>query len=123
MKTPLILAASRKTTKNSNCFAALFILSALAAITGWWLGGAAPVAAQAQTKINPKDGLTYSWIAPGTFRMGCSQDDSQCLDREKPAHPVTITKGFWIGQTPVTQMPYKKVIGSNPSHFQGDQLP
>jgi hypothetical protein len=36
---------------------------------------------------------------PGTFQMGCSQGDSDCLDDERPAHEVTITKGFWMGQT------------------------
>lgn len=81
------------------------------------------VAAQAKTRINPKDALTYVWIPPGTFQMGCSPGDSKCSDYEKPAHSVTITKGFWIGQTPVTQVPYKKVMGVSHSHFKGDQLP
>jgi eukaryotic-like serine/threonine-protein kinase len=75
------------------------------------------------TKENPKDGLTYVWIPPGKFRMGCSTGDEECFDDEKPAHEVTITKGFWIGQTPVTQAGYQKVTGTNPSGFRGDQLP
>ena len=75
------------------------------------------------TRINPKDGLTYVWIPPGTFTMGCSPGDSECDDSEKPAHRVTITKGFWIGQTEVTQAAYKRIIGSNPSHFKGVSLP
>ena len=79
--------------------------------------------AHAKTKVNPKDGLTYVWIPPGTFQMGCSPGDSECGNSEKPSHLVTITEGFWIGQTPVTQAAYKKVVGSNPSDFQGDQLP
>src|ERR1039457_7201943 len=41
------------------------------------------------TRINPKDGLTYVWIPPGTFTMGCSPGDSECDDDEKPAHRVT----------------------------------
>jgi formylglycine-generating enzyme required for sulfatase activity len=57
---------------------------------------------------NPKDGLKYVWIPPGTFMMGCSAGDSECFDQEKPAHQVTITKGFWIGQTPVTVGAYKR---------------
>jgi formylglycine-generating enzyme required for sulfatase activity len=76
-----------------------------------------------KTMVNPKDSLTYVWIPPGRFQMGCSADDSECGNSERPAHPVTLTKGFWIGQTPVTQAAYKKVVGSNPSDFQGDQLP
>jgi formylglycine-generating enzyme required for sulfatase activity len=55
--------------------------------------------------------------------MGCSVGDRYCRDPEKPAHLVTITKGFWIGQTEVTQAAYERVMGSNPSHFKGPALP
>ncbi len=59
-------------------------------------------------KQNPKDGLKYIWIPPGTFQMGCSPGDSDCGIDEKPAHPVTLNKGFWIGQTEVTVGAYKR---------------
>lgn len=72
---------------------------------------------------NPKDGLKYVWIPPGTFMMGCSSGDSECYPNERPAHQVTITSGFWIGQTPVTQEAYRRVTGKNTSHFKGDGLP
>ena len=75
------------------------------------------------TKVNSKDGLTYVWIPPGTFQMGCSPGDAECSDYEKPAHQVTITKGFWMGQTPVTQQAYQRVTGENPSSFKGANLP
>jgi len=57
---------------------------------------------------NPKDGLKYVWIPPGTFQMGCSHGDSECVFHEKPSHQVTITKGFWLGQTPVTVAAYRR---------------
>ena len=75
------------------------------------------------TWVNPKDGLTYVWIPPGTFTMGCSWGDAECDDDEKPAHRVTITHGLWIGQTEVTQAAYQRAMGTNPSHFQGTNLP
>jgi formylglycine-generating enzyme required for sulfatase activity len=110
-------------------FLALLLL-VLAALAVWRAGTTASVSAQSKTKVNPKDGLTYVWIPPGTFQMGCSSGDSECdkaVDglgsNENPAHSVRLTKGFWIGQTPVTQAAYTKVVGSNPSHFKGDQLP
>ena len=53
--------------------------------------------------VNDKDGLKYVWIPPGTFTMGCSPGDSECSGNEKPAHRVTISKGFWLGQTEVTE--------------------
>jgi formylglycine-generating enzyme required for sulfatase activity len=75
------------------------------------------------TKVNPKDGLTYVWIPRGTFQMGCSPGDNECFDNERPPHQVTITKGFWLGQTPVTQQAYQRVTGQNPSRFKGASLP
>jgi len=54
-----------------------------------------------QTRLNPKDGQRYVWIPPGTFQMGCSPGDSEC-SRESPAHAVTVSRGFWLGQTEVT---------------------
>jgi formylglycine-generating enzyme required for sulfatase activity len=68
--------------------------------------------------VNPKDGLKYIWIPPGTFMMGCSPGDNECFDWERPAHQVTITKGFWIGQTPVTVAAYKRFAGAT-----GHQMP
>ena len=75
-----------------------------------------------KTRVNAKVGLTYVWIPPGTFMMGCSPGDS-CENDEKPQHKVLITRGFWIGQTEVTQAAYQRVIGNNPSQFKGPSLP
>jgi formylglycine-generating enzyme required for sulfatase activity len=71
-----------------------------------------------QVRVNPKDGLKYVWIPPGTFMMGCSPGDDECRPDEKPAHPVTISRGFWIGQTPVTVGAYKRFAGAT-----GRQMP
>jgi formylglycine-generating enzyme required for sulfatase activity len=75
------------------------------------------------SKVNSRDGLKCMWIPPETFMMGCSPGDTECDSDEKPAHEVTISKGFWLGQTDVTQAAYQRVIGSNPSYFKGDSLP
>jgi formylglycine-generating enzyme required for sulfatase activity len=58
--------------------------------------------------VNPIDEQKYVWIAPGTFTMGCSTGDNECEDNEKPAHPVTIEVGFWLGQTEVTIAAYQR---------------
>jgi formylglycine-generating enzyme required for sulfatase activity len=63
-------------------------------------------------EVNPKDGLTYVWIPPGSFRMGCSRWDFECGDDEKPPHQVSITRGFWLGQTEVTVGAYKRFAGA-----------
>ena len=59
-------------------------------------------ASTGDVRVNPKDGLKYVWVPPGTFMMGCAPSYPECWDEEKPVHQVTITKGFWIGQTEVT---------------------
>jgi formylglycine-generating enzyme required for sulfatase activity len=63
--------------------------------------------------VNPLDGQLYVWIPPGTFQMGCSSDDRACHDmepfsNENPSHSVTISKGFWMGQTEITVAAYRK---------------
>jgi formylglycine-generating enzyme required for sulfatase activity len=69
---------------------------------------------------NPKDRLRYIYIRSGEFQMGCASDCSE----DDPPHPVRITKGFWIGQTEVTQAAYARVMkGAHPSTFKGDNLP
>jgi formylglycine-generating enzyme required for sulfatase activity len=79
------------------------------------------------SRANPKDGLTYRWIPPGTFRMGCSEQpvDKECGTTEEfPTHDVTISKGFWMGETEVTQEAYGRVTGTtNPSDFKDPRRP
>jgi len=76
-----------------------------------------------ESKINPKDGLTYIWIPPGTFQMGCSPGDSECPENQKPVHQVTISRGFWMGQTEVTQEAWQRIMGTTPSSFKGAERP
>ena len=87
--------------------------------------------ASVQTKVNPDDGLSYAWVPAGTFSMGCSAGDQTCDSDEKPAHRVTLTKGYWMGQTEVTVAAYRKFAGATnrsmpekpSSFFQGEQHP
>jgi formylglycine-generating enzyme required for sulfatase activity len=66
--------------------------------------------------------ITLAWIPPGEFMMGSPTDESgRCP--EETLHRVRLTKGFWIGTTPVTQAQWKRVMGSAPSHFKGAELP
>ncbi len=82
-----------------------------------------PAPAPGSSKINPKDGLTYVWIPPGKFMMGCSKADKECDADESPLHKVEITKGYWMGQTEVTQQAYQRVTGGDPSKFKGAKRP
>ena len=100
----------------------VFILVLVVCMIGAWLshirefrvvfGGTQPASGSklGKTKKNPKDQLKYAWIVPGTFQMGCSEGDEECTAEEKPQHPITITKGFWIAQTEITVAAYKRYV-------------
>lgn len=70
------------------------------------------------------NGVTFKMVEVegGTFSMGASIDDTQALADERPAHQVTVSS-FAIGQTVVTQELWEAVMGSNPSLYEGAQLP
>jgi len=62
------------------------------------------------------------WVEGGKFMMGCTDEECWEDGREVPAHQVTLT-GFNIAKNLVTQKQWELVMGSNPSHFKGDNLP
>ncbi|MBY0373185.1 MAG: formylglycine-generating enzyme family protein [Bryobacteraceae bacterium] len=62
-------------------------------------------------------------VPAGAYVMGCSSLDSECFAWEKSPKEIRITRGFWIGQTEVTQRAYQRVMGSNPSRYQGLDRP
>jgi formylglycine-generating enzyme required for sulfatase activity len=41
------------------------------------------------------------WIASGAFMMGSPQDERGRWDAEGPQHEVTLTCGYWLGETEV----------------------
>lgn len=67
-----------------------------------------PGAAQAQrikradvkTKVNPTDGATAVWVPAAVFTMGAGAD----------VHQVTLTRGYWLYQVPVTNGQYRKFM-------------
>jgi formylglycine-generating enzyme required for sulfatase activity len=93
------------------------IFGALLTVVGpvgvaWYLSHRGHLPTVGTVREAPKDGLNYVWILPGTFEMGCSWEGDTLCDRdETPAHTVTISKGFSLGQTPVTAAAYKRFVG------------
>jgi len=62
-------------------------------------------------------GMQFVSIVPGQFEMGCGLEESHCGVGERPVHTVTLTRGFQIQTTEVTQGQYQRVMGKNPSRF------
>lgn len=64
------------------------------------------------------------WIPAGRFVMGSSPWTTALRnDKERPQHEVTLTRGYWLGETPVTQALWRVVMGKNPSRFVSDDRP
>ena len=84
------------------------------------------------------------WCPPGTFTMGSPKEEGERQTWFEPSksvaflqaagelpedgdfenlHPVTLTKGFWMAKTEVTQAQWTSVMEKNPSKFQGNNLP
>ena len=53
--------------------------------------------------------LTMKWCPAGTFAMGSPTTEEGRHDDERQ-HQVTLTKGFWLGETEVTQGQWKKLM-------------
>jgi len=69
-------------------------------------------------------GMTFVYIEPGTFTMGSPTSEPGRYDDETQ-HQVTLTKGFYMQTTEVTQGQWKAVMEDNPSIFGscGDNCP
>jgi formylglycine-generating enzyme required for sulfatase activity/serine/threonine protein kinase len=73
-------------------------------------------------EIAPGVMITMCWIPPGEFVMGSPpSEDDRVIDEDQVK--VTLSKGFWMAKTEVTQAQWQAVMGSNPSHFKGVNLP
>ena len=92
-------------------------LGALAVTTA----GAEPAAATGPeptgSRTIPDLALTLLWVKPGAFTMGSPPDEPNRHKAEGPPRCVTLTTGFWLGKTEVTQSQYEAVDGANPSRF------
>jgi formylglycine-generating enzyme required for sulfatase activity len=67
-------------------------------------------------------GMIFAWCPPGTFLMGSPESEAE-RDNDETQHRVTLTNGFWLGVTPLTQAQWQAAMGSNPSYFKGEDLP
>ena len=66
----------------------------------------------------------FRWILPGSLMMGSPDDELGRYDDED-LHSVTLSQGFWLAETTVTQALWQVVMSANssPSHFKGDNRP
>lgn len=100
-----------------------FALLALPCVAGELASANAPEKVSGAPRLGPNftvvsSGIAMIWVAPGTFLMSGthgSGDDTQ----------VTLTHGYWLGRTEVTQEQWQAVMDGIPvpSYFKGSERP
>ena len=91
--------------------------------------GQAPQPLEADRKSGERMTITikdveyaFRWCPPGKFMMGSPADEPNRNNNESQRQ-VTLSKGFWMLETEVTQGMWMSVMGNNPSSNKGLNLP
>lgn len=86
-----------------------------------------PPAATLAERTPPSPGVSYTlgeiklamrWIPGGAFVMGTPHATGD----ESPVG-VTVSSGYWMGATEVTQAQWRAIMGTSPSKIRGDGMP
>ncbi|MDR3234509.1 MAG: formylglycine-generating enzyme family protein [Planctomycetaceae bacterium] len=64
----------------------------------------------------------FRYCPAGTFTMG-SPVSERSRGNDEQLHPVTLSQGFYLAETEVTQEQWGPIMGNNPSRFRGAKLP
>ena len=60
--------------------------------------------------LTDKGSMAMVWLKPGSFMMGSPEDEKDRFSNET-LHKVTLTNGFWMGQTAVSWKQWLAVMG------------
>lgn len=84
-----------------------------------------PVAAPATYRktITNSIGMEFVLIPAGEFDMGSPSNEAGRWGNEGPVHRVKLPNAFYMGKYEITQKQWREVMGTDPSHFKGDNLP
>ena len=63
-------------------------------------------------RTSPRDGALQVWVPPGTFIMGVDDPQMVYEHAERPAHEVTLTRGFWMDKYEVTNAQYARFLNT-----------
>lgn len=64
-----------------------------------------------QLPLSSNASLTFCWVPAGQFMRGSSAGEIGRKSDEGPQSSVSITRGFWLGETPVTIGQWKQLMG------------
>lgn len=86
------------------------------AVTGWpdrfieWLREIGQLPGPLSVNLGNNQSLALAWIPPGSFTMGSPSTEPGHRSDESPQTQVTLTRGYWLGQTEVTIAQWKAVM-------------
>ncbi|MDF3059807.1 MAG: SUMF1/EgtB/PvdO family nonheme iron enzyme, partial [Rariglobus sp.] len=63
-------------------------------------------------RLTTPAGLTLAYVPPGTFKRGTPPGEAG-RDSDEGQHSVTLTRGFYIGTTEITQAAWDRIMGTN----------
>ena len=87
-----------------------------------WAADAAPAAGERTTITFNGYEFGMCWCPPGTFTMGSpAQEDGRT--REESPHTVTLSHGFWMMDTEMTQGLFETLTNRGRSRYKGERLP
>jgi formylglycine-generating enzyme required for sulfatase activity len=89
-------------------------------------GGSSFSNAQSPKELTNSIGMKLMLIPKGTFMMRSEIEEERIEEgrasNNEEEYQVTISKDYYLGVTEVTQGQYEKVMGTNPSRFQGNKV-
>jgi len=106
-------------TIEANSSASRLRNAGLVAVTGAATDEATGLPTQV---VHAVTGARLVLVEAGQFMMG-SPTNENLRNGDQALHRCEIRRPFYLGVTEVTQAQWRKVMGSNPSEFQGDDLP
>ena len=68
-------------------------------------------------------GMEFVLIPAGEFDMGSPSNEVGRYNNEGPVHSVTISNAYYMGKYEVTIKQWRDVMRTNPSNWEGDNLP
>ena len=76
-----------------------------------------------RTEINVAGvNVALRWCPPGKFMMGSPESEAE-RGKDETVHEVTLTQGFWMTETEITQALWNKLAANTRPKFKGSDQP
>ena len=104
--------------RSRALMAILAVVVVVAAAGYWWMATLTPGPGE-KRRFSPSN-AEFAYIPAGSFEMGSVPVGKEWKGDETPRHRVTLTRGFWMGVTEVTNREYHECVAAGictPPHY------